>query len=371
MQIITEICVACNVSSTTPFFEPSVEVAQFDQLCDAVKSEFEVEDSFMEYGVPTFYVKLREDSKHAFLRLFKHLEVTEFVPILRRRGEKVVVQVVRRPPVKRSRIIINIALFLATVGTVFLSGYILSADIASALIFTGAIMAILGSHEMGHKLLADRHGIEATYPYFIPGLPPIGTFGAVIQQKSLCPNKDALFDLGFAGPITGFIVAVIVTIIAFQSSVRVPVAPPDSTPWPFPNPLLIEWLFAFTIRFFPPSGSGNVVLLPRTAVALLLAGWVGMLNTMLNLVPVGMFDGGHVARGLVGKRAHRILSYLGIVLLAIIWYPMAFIALFFSFRQHPGPLDDVSQPTTPRKLAALALIAVFIVSVVPIYPLLV
>ncbi len=95
-----------------------------------------------------------------------------------------------------------------------------------------------------------------------------------------------------------------------------------------------------------------------------------MLNTMLNLAPVGQFDGGHIARGLVGKRAHRIISYLGIVLLAIIWYPMALIAIFFSLRQHPGPLDDVSQPTTPRKLAALALIAIFIVSIVPIYPLL-
>ncbi len=231
-------------------------------------------------------------------------------------------------------------------------------------------MAILGSHEMGHKLIADKHAVEATYPYFIPGLPPIGTFGAVIQQKSLPPNKDALFDLGFAGPVTGFIVSIIVTIIAFRLSVRVPVAPPGSVPWPYPNPILFEWLFTFTITFFPPSGTGDVILLHPVAIALLFAGWVGIVITMLNLVPVGMFDGGHVARSLVGKRAHRILSYLGIILLAIIWYPMAFIALFFSFSKHPGPLDDVSQPTTLRKLAAIGLIAVFILCVVPIYPLL-
>ncbi len=100
------------------------------------------------------------------------------------------------------------------------------------------------------------------------------------------------------------------------------------------------------------------------------AGWVGMVVTMLNLVPVGMFDGGHVARSVVGKRAHQILTYLGIILLVIIWYPMAFIALFFSFQKHPGPLDDVSKLTTLRKLAVILLIAVFILSVVPIYSLL-
>jgi len=83
-----------------------------------------------------------------------------------------------------------------------------------------------------------------------------------------------------------------------------------------------------------------------------------------------MFDGGHVARSLVGKKAHQILSYLGILLLVIIWYPMAFLALLFGRSQHPGPLDDVSQPTTLRKLAAIGLIAVFILSVIPIYPLL-
>jgi membrane-associated protease RseP (regulator of RpoE activity) len=226
--------------------------------------------------------------------------------------------------------------------------------------FTGAIIAILGSHEMGHKLLADEHAVEATYPYFIPGLPPIGTFGAVIQQKSLPPNRDALFDIGFAGPITGFIVSIIVTFIGVQLSVVTSELPEGAGLIPVPL------LFQLITRLFPPSGTGDWILLHPVAFA----GWVGMIITMLNLVPVGMFDGGHVARSLVGKKAHRILSYLGIILLVIIWYPMAFIALFFSFQQHPGPLDDVSEPTNLRKLAALGLIAVFVLCVVPISSLL-
>ncbi|NIR87726.1 site-2 protease family protein [Candidatus Bathyarchaeota archaeon] len=354
------------MSSTDSSSEPFVEVAQFDQLHDTVESEFEVEDGFIERGIPTFYVRLRQDSKQAFLRLVKRLDAIDLVPMLRKREEKVVLQVVRKPPAKPSRNMINIGLFFATLGTVFFSGFLQSPDIVGAVMFTGAIMAILGAHEMGHKLLADKHAVEATYPYFIPGIPPIGTFGAVIQQKSLPPNKDALFDVGFAGPVTGFIVSIIVTLIGVQLSVRVLEPPLGAVPWPYPNPILFEWLFRFAIMFFPLSGTGDLILVHPVVFA----GWVGMIITMLNLVPVGMFDGGHVARGLVGRRAHRILSYLGIILLAIIWYPMAFIALFLSFSQHPGPLDDVSQPTTLRRLAAFGLIAVFILCVAPIFPLL-
>jgi hypothetical protein len=355
-----------NASSNDYSAEPFDMIAQFEQIRVMVEAEFDVEDGFVDHGVPTFYVRLREDPKEAFLRLTQRMESLGLIPVLRRKEEKVVLRAIPKPSTKPSRNTINIGLFFATLGTVFLSGYLQSPDIAGAVMFTGAIIAILGSHEMGHKLLADKHDVEATYPYFIPGLPPIGTFGAVIQQKSLPPNKDALFDIGFSGPITGFIVSIFVTLIGVQLSVRVPEAPPGSVPWPYPNPILFEWLFRFAATFFPLSGTGNIILVHPVVFA----GWVGMLVTMLNLVPVGMFDGGHVARSLVGKKAHRMLSYLGIILLAIIWYPMAFIALFFSFYEHPGPLDDVSQPTTLRKLAALGLIAVFILCVVPIYPLL-
>jgi len=352
----------CGASSNDSSAEPFDMVAQFEQIRVMVESEFDVEESFVDHSVPTFYVRLREDSKEAFLRLTQRMDSLGLIPVLRRSEEKVVLRAIPKPFTKPSRIIINIGLFFATLGTVFLSGYLLSSDIVSAVVFTGAIMAILGSHEMGHKLLADKHAVEATYPYFIPGLPPIGTFGAVIQQKSLPPNRDALFDLGFAGPVAGFIVSIIVTFIGVQLSVVIPSAEMPEGASFIPVPLL----FRFITMLFPPSGIGDVIQLHPVAFA----GWVGMVITMLNLVPVGMFDGGHVARSLVGKKAHRFLSYLGIILLVIIWYPMAFIALFLSFQPHPGPLDDVSQPTTRRKLATLGLIAVFILSVVPIYSLL-
>ena len=345
----------CCASSDDYFADP-VGVPPFEQVQVMVEAEFDVEESFVDHDIPTFHIRYREDSKDAFLRLMQRLESLELIPLLRQREGKVVLKVLPKPPTKPNRNIINIALFFATLGTVFLSGYILSSsDIIGALLFTGAIMAILGSHEMGHKLLADKHEVDATYPYFIPGLPPIGTFGALIQQKALPPNRDALFDIGFTGPITGFIIATIVTVIGIQLSTYVP---------PDPDALYISLplLFQFIVTLFPPSGTGAMIELHPVAFA----GWVGMVVTMLNLVPSGMFDGGHVARSLMGSKAHQIISYLGIALLVVIgWWPMAVLALFFSAAKHPGPLDDVSKLTNNRKLGAIVLVAVFILSVVP------
>jgi len=350
----------CCASSDDYFADP-VGVPPFEQVQVMVEAEFDVEEGFVDHSVPTFHVRYREDSKEAFLRLMKRLESLELLPILRQKEEKVVLQVLPKPPIKPNRNIINIALFFATLGTVFISGYYLSADILGALLFTGAIMAILGSHEMGHKLLADKHDVEATYPYFIPGIPfpyGIGTFGALIRQKALPPNRDALFDIGFTGPITGFIIAVIVTIIGAQISTVVPFDPSrEVTSIAEMYPLIYRWI----LQIFPPSGSGVIELHPVA-----FAGWVGMLVTMLNLVPSGMFDGGHVARSVMGSKAHNIISYLGIALLALLgWWPMAILALFFSAAKHPGPLDDVSKLTNRRKMGAIVLVVVFMLSVVP------
>ncbi|MCW4016420.1 MAG: site-2 protease family protein [Candidatus Bathyarchaeota archaeon] len=325
-----------------------------------VEAEFDVEESFVEHGVPTFNVKYREDSKEAFLRLVNKLDSLELVPILRQKNEKNVLRIITKPSIKPDKKIVNVALFCATLVTVFISGYVLAeSDILGASLFTGAIMLILGTHEMGHKLLADKHDVDATYPYFIPGIPypyGIGTFGALIKQKALPPNKDALFDIGFTGPITGFIIAAIVTAIGIQLSTYGPADPEGAY-------LSVPLLFQFILMLFPPGGVGEVVVLHPVAVA----GWVGMIVTMLNLVPSGMFDGGHVARSVLGEKKHQLVSYAGIILLALIgWWTMAILALFFSAARHPGPLDDVSELTTKRKIGAVVLVGVFILSVVPI-----
>ena len=347
----------CCASSEDIFINPKKR-SSFEEIQDMVEKEFIVEESFLIHDIPTFHINYKKDSKDSFLRLLKILDSLELIPLLRKKEEKVVLRIVSKPPVKPNRDIINIALFFATLGTVFISGYMLSSDLLGALLFTGAIMVILGTHEMGHKLLADKHDVDATYPYFIPGIPypyGIGTFGALIRQKALPPNKDALFDIGFTGPITGFIIASIVTLIGVQLSSFVPMDPQASL---IPVPLL----FNFIVTLFPPSGIGEMIQLHPIAFA----GWIGMIVTMLNLVPSGMFDGGHVARSVLSDRGHKIASYLGVVLLAIAgWWPMAVLALFFASAKHPGPLDDVSKLTASRKVGAVILVVIFILSVVP------
>ena len=352
----------CGAYSNDYFSEPSDMIAQFEQIRVMVESEFDVEDGFVERGVPTFNVKLREDSKEAFLRLTQNMESLRLTPVLRRIEEKVVLRIIPKPSTKPSRTMINIGLLLATLGTVFLSGYLQSINIVDALMFTGAIMAVLGSHEMGHKLFADKHDVEATYPYFIPGPPPIGTFGALIQQKSLPPNKDALFDLGATGPIFGFLVAVIVAVIGLPLSHFEIV---DSAEGTLPAPML----FQLVVNILPPrgvvgpDGEGILVIMLHP---LAFAGWVGMFVTLVNLVPAGMLDGGHVTRSFLGERTRTVLAYLTIALLFVMgppFYLMAMLALFFSMYRHPGPLDDVSKITTRRKIIVLALVLIFILCV--------
>jgi membrane-associated protease RseP (regulator of RpoE activity) len=352
-------------ASSDEYFTDITEVPTFEEVQGMVESEFDVTESFVEHGVPTFYINYQESSKKAFLRLMKNLDSLKLIPLLRQKEEKIVLQIRAKPPIKPNRNIINLALFFATLGTVFVSGYILSAsDIMGALLFTGAIMLILGTHEMGHKLLADKHDVDATYPYFIPGLPypyGIGTFGALIQQKALPPNKDSLFDIGFTGPITGFIMAIIILIIGMQLPFQV-AQDPSLVGQQISD--LYPLMYRAIVWVFPPNVPAGVTLLPNSLV---FAGWVGMVVTMLNLVPSGMFDGGHVARSVMGSKWHQIISYAGIILLALIgWWTMAVLALFFSASRHPGPLDDVSKLTTRRKIGASVLLAVFILSVVPI-----
>ncbi len=351
----------------------AIEPLQMEQLKTLVEKEFEVEEALIEFGTITFYIKLHPNSKQAFLKLVKALEPTGYLPVLRKKDGRPFIKLIVKPKTKPSNPKINLALFLITILTTFVTGYMLSLPLAKqglmenplvgAAAFSAAIMAILGSHEMGHKLAANKHGIEATLPYFIPGPPPvfgvlgIGTFGAVIMQKSLPPNKDALFDVGASGPIIGFLVSVAMTIIGFSLSSYTLI--PENSPT-LPVPLL----FLLMINLFPPPGSvptpnpGEVVAISLHPIAF--AGWVGMFVTMLNLLPAAMLDGGHIVRCFTSERTRIIFSALSIVfLIATGLLPMALFVLFMSMYRHPGPLDDVSKLSWGRKLLVVFLVFVF------------
>jgi len=350
--------------SSSPSAGSSIPQDDFEKITALVTAEFRVEEALKESDVPTYYLKQPQETKQAFLRLLKNLERVNRIALLRRSGERVVLKVAPKPPVKPSNTLVNWVLFLATIATTFYTGYLLSDElvkrgampdpIVGGVAFTVAIMAVLGMHEMGHKLTANKRGIDATLPYFIPG-PPLayggfGTFGAVILQKSLPPNRDALFDVGASGPIVGFILALIASIVGLAISPVYPITGPMES---MPAPLFFD-LFVMFVLHLP---ADHYILLHPIAFA----GWVGMIVTMLNILPAAMLDGGHVARAIFGRRTRLVLSGLSfLMLIAGGFISMAFFVLFLSLFPHPGPLDDVSGLSIKRKLLTGLLVVILV-----------
>ena len=337
----------------------------FERLKQLASARFLVEEALMDHNLPTFYLKQPQETKQAFLGFLKDLEPLNLIALLRRVDGKIVLRILPKPPVKKSDVRVNWFLFFATVATTFVTGFMLSEGFIDPCVggasFTVAIMAVLGMHEMSHKLSANKHKIEATPPYFIPGPPAfsgylgIGTFGAVIMQKSLPPNRDALYDVGSSGPIIGFIVAFIVSIIGLAFS---PIRLATGTENFLPSPLIFGLFASFVIRI----PQGYYMLLHPVAFA----GWVGMIVTMLNLLPAAMLDGGHVARAVFGEKTASILTMLSIVYLAFTgFWPMALFVVFISMSKHPGPLDEVSSLSTKRKALTAFLVVILVLCSLP------
>jgi hypothetical protein len=353
-------------SATQPNAESSTNsssASQFDRIEPLVTSEFDVEEALVEHGVPTFYVRVKPESKQAFIRLVKKLAEVEVTPVMRVKDGRSLIKVVPKPKTKPSRPIINIILLLITTTTVFITGYILSAGLeeygvdplVGAASFTLALLGILGIHEMGHKLSANHHGMKASLPYFIPGPPflGIGTFGAVIIQKETAPNRDALFDIGASGPIAGFIVTVFVSAIGLSISPVVPMTGDSSGGLPI-SPLFLLLMSALV----KAPGPGNYVVYLHPVA---FAGWLGMFITLLNLLPTGMLDGGHTLRSIINNDFARMaFTAVSIVTLLVLqqWLMLALV-LFLSMYKHPGPLDDVSELSGKRKLVAVLLLLIF------------
>jgi membrane-associated protease RseP (regulator of RpoE activity) len=226
------------------------------------------------------------------------------------------------------------------------------------------VLLILGAHEMGHYLACRHYGIPATLPFFVPGIPPLGSFGAVIRIRGIIPNRKALFDVAAAGPIAGFAIAFPLLLVQFLSAEAV--VPMDEPGLRLGSPLALYFL-----RSAVPEG------MTLRVDSVFVAGWVGMLVTSLNLFPVGQLDGGHAAYA-VSRRLHRWLSrvtVLGLFLfVALQWfglgqapaYTLWLVILLWMRDRHPRLLDE-STPLGPgRKLVAILLAAIFLLSFIPI-----
>ncbi|OLC31388.1 MAG: hypothetical protein AUH31_02865 [Armatimonadetes bacterium 13_1_40CM_64_14] len=348
-------------------FEPSSAI---ENLSRVVADYFPITGHVEDGGRPAFTVDLPPDSKKRFLALRDRLEPTGLLPLLRVRDGRPVVAFLPKPPRAKWRWPVNVLLFVGTLGTTFLSGYVMAVGsgsskfpsaVESGLAFSLSLMLILVVHEMGHKVISILRGIDASLPYFIPMVPPVGTMGAVIVTREPAPNRDALIDLGASGPIAGFLVAVAVVIVGVRASfVLDPSAMVGLTLVNYPDPLLVQWITELFIHPQP----GQVVLMHP----ILYAGWIGLLVTSLNLLPSGMLDGGHVVRALLGARRHFIVSWLAVLAAFALryWLMAALLVVMLTGvrRAHPGPLDDVSPVSPGRFVIAVVLLAIFVVSVV-------
>ncbi|HLW46451.1 MAG TPA: site-2 protease family protein [bacterium] len=339
----------------------------------AVEASFPVQEVWFQNGRPAFTIAPGPDDKARFLQLRERLRDLGVLPLMRRHQGETVILLTTRPPAARTAWRWPVLLFIATLATTFVAGYLnarggcvpgLLAPVPGGVAFALSLMAILVCHEMGHKVVSIWRGIDASLPYFIP-MPPIpglaiGTLGAVIVTRIPAPNRDALVELGASGPLAGFLVAIPILVYGVQHSLvisREAIVAHGCQLVAVPTPLLFDLLVGWLLH---PAANADVIIHPMA-----FAGWVGLLVTALNLLPASMLDGGHVTRAAFGARWHLILSYAGVVVGVIFGYwLMSFLILLMIRRGHPGPLDDVSTMSPARIAMAAVLIPVFALSAV-------
>jgi membrane-associated protease RseP (regulator of RpoE activity) len=227
------------------------------------------------------------------------------------------------------------------------------ASLLSGLPFSLTLMTILLAHEMGHYLAAMYHHVDASLPYFLPS-PLMGTFGAFIRVRSPIYSKRALFDIGVAGPLAGFVFLAPALAVGLAFSKVIPnIARQGEIQFGAPA---LQWFLERLI--FPGVRSADIYLHPVARAA-----WVGMLATALNLLPIGQLDGGHILYALF-PRSHRLVSrWLSILLLpfGFFWLGWLFwgLVLLWLGRRHPMICDDTRLSPGRRKLGWIAL-AIFI-----------
>ncbi|MSR82666.1 MAG: site-2 protease family protein [Candidatus Latescibacteria bacterium] len=248
--------------------------------------------------------------------------------------------------------------------------------------FAVALLGILTVHEFGHYFAARRWGLKVSFPYFLPMLhylSLLGTLGAVIRLRSPIPHRRALLDIGAAGPLAGFVVALVACLVGLSQSAVVASGyfHPELQQLPIQlgAPLLFSGLSALIL---PAHAPNQMVLLSPVAFA----GWVGLFITAFNLFPVGQLDGGHIVYALFGRR-HRLigrLTFAGLLamgiygILSLVWnWPQGWpgwlgLALFLALfgKGHPTPSDPETPLDPRRRLVGYGCLIVFVLCFTPV-----
>ena len=305
---------------------------------------------------------------------------SQWFPNGRWRDEDLAVELDRRRPHQarfQDRRWLHALLFLATFYTTtrigvqhyegFSTDFLDDVPIAVSLVqgfwYSVPILAILGAHEMGHYLACRYYQVDASLPYFIPvpsSLLLTGTLGAFIRIREPIPTKSVLFDIGVAGPIAGFVVAVPVLFMGLSLS-RIVMLPPDFVGLELGEPLLFQLAAWMTLGTAPEGYSIN--LHPMGFAA-----WFGLLATMLNLFPFGQLDGGHISYAALGSRSTlvtvgAVACVIGLTFLSLSWFAWALMMIVMLFTlgpRHPRTSDDhIPLDPTRRRVAAGAM-AIFL-----------
>ena len=218
---------------------------------------------------------------------------------------------------------------------------LLLANWEPGLIYMLCVLTILLLHEFGHFFMTLFYRVPASYPFFLPfPFNPLGTLGAVIGMQGNVADRKQIFDIGIAGPLAGLIAAVP---IAYYGVSQLDVTGPDYGGLGFRMPLLMDWFAQITQ--VPGYQAGQSVFLYKLN-PWFVAGWVGMLVTGLNMMPVGQLDGGHVTYTMFGKAAHVIAQLVIVCAIAYMVYHINFILglmvvlVLVIGTKHPPTLDD-------------------------------
>ncbi|HHM13179.1 MAG TPA: site-2 protease family protein [Planctomycetaceae bacterium] len=297
------------------------------------------------------------------------------------RGDAIPDVVGPAPPVRR-RVLLPVLLFLATAFSCFwvgathwspqepwedvlMDGNLLPVRQAMAVhwrqgvTYTLCLLAILLTHEMGHFIATLVHRIPASFPFFIPlpFLSPIGTMGAVIGMDSLRADRRQLFDIGIAGPLAGLLVALPVLYIGVS---RLDLTTPPAGPYALDLPLGIRYLADY---LHPPGYARGSLVATSQLNPYFMAGWVGLLITGLNMIPVSQLDGGHIAYTLFGRRAHWLSRFVVFGAIAYMvatrqftWILMVAIIFLIGIRHPPTRNDQIPLGRTRTVLGYVSLV---------------
>ncbi|QLG61183.1 site-2 protease family protein [Halorarum salinum] len=232
--------------------------------------------------------------------------------------------------------------------------------------FTAAVLGVLLTHELGHYVMGRYHEVDVSLPYVIPFILPFGTMGAIIRMRGQMPDREALFDIGVAGPLAGLVATVVVTVIGLllgPFTVPAEMVQQGGRVIVFNNPPLLD-IIAGAMGQRTDYGDPR-----RTAHPVIMGAWVGMFFTVLNLLPVGQLDGGHIVRAMVGERQETVAALVPAALFGVSAYLYyvrdlgvnesvglwAFWGLFSAFIAYRGPADPVDDSSLGWRRMALGL----------------